>query len=122
MDSQLEKIDLIRSRFNVSYEDAANALKNSQGDVVEALASIEKQHRADLLSLGVEMADEVQKLLAGGPIRKLRIKYGGKLIAEKAVALTAAATIAIGVAAILISRLNVEVDRGEGELPVETPG
>lgn len=115
MDSELEKIDIIRSRFKVGYEDARNALTNAQGDVIGALSSLENEDRADLVALGVEMADEMQKLLAGGPIKKLRVKYGGKLLAEKSVALTAAAAVAVGVAAILISRLIIEVDRDEGE-------
>lgn len=115
MDSELEKIDIIRSRFNIGYEDARTALHNADGDLVGALASLEKEDRADLMALGIEVADEVQKLIAGGPIRRLRIKYGGKLVAEKTVAFGAVAALAVGVAAILVSKLMIEVERGEGE-------
>lgn len=117
MESELEKIDIIRSRFKVGYEDARTALNNASGDVVGALADIEKAQsgRIDLLTLGAELADEVQKLAGGGPIRKLRFRYGNKLITEKPVTLTVAATLAVGLAAILISRLIIEVDKGEEE-------
>jgi len=119
MDSELEKIDIIRSRFRLSYEDARKALNAASGDVVTALVAIEKDpppaDRADLVALGAEMADEVQRLVAGGPIKKLRLKYGNRLLTETPVALTAAAALAVGLAAVLISKLVIEVDKGEEE-------
>lgn len=118
MNNELEKIDVIRSRYKVSYEEARNVLSCAEGDLVSALVAIEKSPQStgtDLLSLGAEMADEVQRLVGSGPISKLRVKYGSKLVAEMPVALTAAAALAVGVAAVLISRLIIEVERGEGE-------
>ncbi|HEY3298540.1 MAG TPA: hypothetical protein VGK34_07785 [Armatimonadota bacterium] len=115
MDSELEKIDIIRSRFKVTYDEARNALSTAQGDVVSALASVERSESTDLVALGVEMAGEVQRLVSGGSINKVRVKYGDMLVAEKPVALKAFAAIALGVAAILLSRLVIEVDRDGGE-------
>ena len=117
MDSELEKIDTIRSRFKVGYEDARKALNAASGDVVKALAGMEKKHTGgvDILALGAEVADEVQKLTGGGPIRRLRVKYGNKLLTETPVVLTAAAALAVGIAAVLISRLVIEIDKGEEE-------
>jgi len=116
MDSgELEKIDILRSRFKVSYEDARKALAASSGDVVAALAAVEKDSigQRDLLALGAEVADEVRRLISGGPFRKLRLKYGDRIIHETPVALTAAAALAVGLAAVVITKLVVEVDRGE---------
>jgi len=123
MDSgELEKIDILRSRFRIGYEDARKALAAASGDVVTALAAIEKNGagpreigagRKDLMALGAEVADEVKKLVAGGPFRKLRVKYGDRLIHETPVALTAAVALAVGIAAVVITKLVVEVDRGE---------
>jgi len=118
MDSgELEKIDILRSRFKVGYEDARKALAAASGDVVVALAAIEKNSagRKDLMALGAEVADEVKKLVAGGPFRKLRVKYGDRLIHETPVALTAAVALAVGIAAVVITKLVVEVDKGEEE-------
>ncbi|HUV05770.1 MAG TPA: hypothetical protein VMX94_11765 [Armatimonadota bacterium] len=119
MSDELEKIDILRNRFKVSYEEARNVLSAASGDVIKALAALEKNqpaaNQADLLALGAEMADEVQKLTRNGPIKRLRVKYGNRLITETPVALTAAAALAVGVAAVLISKLIVEVDRGEEE-------
>ena len=117
MENELEKIDIIRSRFKLSYEDARKVLKAASGDVVEALVAIEKNpppaDRADFLGLVAEMTDEVQKLVEGGPIRRLRVKYGSRLVTETPVALTAAAALAVGFAAVLISKLIIEVDKEE---------
>ena len=116
MDSgELEKIDILRSRFKIGYEDARKALAATSGDVVGALAAIERNGagRKDLMALGVEIADEAKKLVAGGPFRKLRLKYGDRVIHETPVALTAAAALAVGLAAIVITKLVIEVDKGE---------
>jgi len=117
MDDELAKIDILRNRFKIGYKEARDVLNAASGDVIEALATLEKNQppadRADLLALGAEMADEVQRLTSNGPIKRLRVKYGNKLITETPVALTAAAALAVGVAAILISKLIIEVDKGE---------
>jgi len=119
MYSELEKVDIIRSRFNLTYESAKVALDNAGGNVVSALAAIEKSppmaNCTDLLSMSTEVVEDIQKLVTGKPIKSLRIKYKNRLIAEKPVALTVAATVAVGVAALLISRLKIEIDRGEDE-------
>lgn len=120
MNTELEKIDEIRRRFRVSYEDAQAALTSASGDLVGALAVVEKDHadRVDLLALGAEMADEVQKLIGGKPIKKLRVKYGNRLVTESPVALKAAAALAVGLAAVFISKLVIEIERGEEEVVV----
>jgi len=116
MDSELEKIDAIRSRFRVSYAEAREALKESSGDLIGALTLIEqKKKNVDLLTLCAEVAGEVQKLAGGDPIRKLKIKYGDKTVVETPVALTAIAAVAVGVAAALISKLIIEVEKGQEE-------
>ncbi len=118
MNTELEKIDAIRSRLKVSYADARKALEEASGDVVAALAALEeknKQAKADLLALAVEMADELHKMASGGPIRKLRIRYGDRTLTELPVALTAAATVAVGLAALLISKIVIEVEKDQGE-------
>ncbi len=115
MDGELEKIDLLRSRFKVGYDDARGALHEANGDVVAALSVLERKRggRKDLLVLGAAIADDIQKAIAGGPIRRLRIKYGNKLLHESPVAITAAAAAAVALAALLISRLVIEVDKDE---------
>lgn len=123
MNEQLEKIDIIRSRFKVTYEEAGNALSAADGDLIIALAIVERcrQSDGDLIALGAEVVDEVQKLVGRGPIKKLRIKFGDRVLTEKSVACTAAATLAVALAAVIITRLVIEVDRGEEEDVREVP-
>jgi Transcription factor homologous to NACalpha-BTF3 len=45
MSINLELIDLLRSRANVSYEDAKDALEKCNNDIVEALVYLEKQKK-----------------------------------------------------------------------------
>lgn len=45
MSINLEQIDELRKRANVSYEDAKNALEQCSGDLIEALVYLEKQNK-----------------------------------------------------------------------------
>lgn len=98
--------------MNVSYEEARTALEAAEGDVVQALVNLEKG-KGDLLSVGIELMDDIQKLMEARAVNKLRIKFGGKPVADYPVALTAAAAVAVGIAALLISKLSVEVEQEE---------
>lgn len=45
MSINLEQIDELRKRANVSYEDAKYALEQSEGNLIEALVYLEKQNK-----------------------------------------------------------------------------
>ena len=45
MSINLEQIDELRKRANVSYEDAKNALEQNAGNLIEALVYLEKQNK-----------------------------------------------------------------------------
>lgn len=45
MNITLEQIEELRKRVNVSYGDAKEALENSNGDMLEALIYLEKNHK-----------------------------------------------------------------------------
>ncbi|HAH88484.1 MAG: ubiquitin [Armatimonadota bacterium] len=113
MEDQLNKIDIIRERFSLSYEEARTALEESGGDVVSALDTLERSRGrcTDLVVLGAEIADDVRRFMDGGPIKKIRVKYGNKLVTETPVTLTALAAVAVGIAAVLISRLAIELEK-----------
>lgn len=100
--------------MNVSYEVARNALEDSGGDVVQALVNLEK-HGGDLLSVGIELLDDVQKLMESRAVNKVRVKFGEKTIAEYPVAFTAAAAVIVGLAALLISKASIEIEQEEKE-------
>lgn len=112
VETQLEKLDAIKSRLGVSYDEARQALADADGDVVQALVNLERG-KGDLLSVGIEMLDDVQRLVESGTVNKLRLKFAGRTIAEYPVALTAAAAVIVGVAALIISKASIEVDQEE---------
>ena len=106
----LEKLDAIRERLDVSYDEARKALVEADGDVVEALASLEKRQR-DIITMVAELMDEIGKLLESTPAKKVRLKLGRKVVAEIPVALTAAAGFLLGLAAVFITKAAVELEK-----------
>ena len=96
--------------MNVSYEEAREALKAAGGDVVQAVVNLEKS-KGDLLSVGIELLDNVQKLIESGAVNKLRLKFGDRVVAEYPIALTAAAALIVGLAALIVSKTTVEVEQ-----------
>ncbi|HOK54443.1 MAG TPA: DUF4342 domain-containing protein, partial [Armatimonadota bacterium] len=110
--TELEKLDAIRSRMDVSYEEAREALNQADGDLVQALVNLEKG-KGDLLSVGIELLDDIQRLMESGTVNKVRIKFGGRTITEYPVALTAFAALAVGLAAVIISKATIEIEQEE---------
>jgi hypothetical protein len=108
--TELEKLDAIRSRLCVSYEDAKRALDQTGGDVVAALAELEKSGH-DLFSLSAEILDDVQKLIGAASAKKLRIKFGGRLVKEIPLALTATTAFILGFAVVLVTKASLEIER-----------
>jgi hypothetical protein len=110
--TELEKLDAIRSRVRVSYEEAKEALDRAGGDVVAAVIDLEGRGQ-DLIDVGVELLDDIQRLLDNAAPRKIRLKFGNRLIKEYPVALGVAAAFAVGVLAIVISKATIEIGREE---------
>jgi hypothetical protein len=111
---QLDKVDVIRERMDVGYQDALRALEQAEGDLVKALALIEqwlkeKEEEATLNRLIEDAIEEVREAIKH-PIRKIRVRMGKAWAKEFPVALTAAAAVGVAVVAFLINRCSVEVE------------
>jgi hypothetical protein len=111
----LSKVDLVRERLSVSYDEARAALEQANGDVIAALAHLERNRptssAADIISITADLLDEVQRLLEAGVIRKIRVKLGHRTLKEIPVSLTAVGAIVIGVLAVLVTRFVIEIER-----------
>jgi hypothetical protein len=107
---ELDKLDAIRSRVSVSYEEAKEALDRAGGDVVAALIDLENRGR-DVLAIATELLDDVQNLLDSGTPKKIRLKLGNRLVKEYPVAFGMAAAFAVGLLAVLVSKASVEIER-----------
>jgi hypothetical protein len=112
--TELEKLDAIRSRMHVSYEEAKRALDESSGDMVKALSILEDRGY-DIFSLGAEILEDVQKLIGAGSAKKLRVRFGGRVVKEIPLALTATAALLLGMTALLVTKASLEIDREEPE-------
>jgi hypothetical protein len=68
--------------------------------------------------LGAELLTEVQKIVGSNRVRSLRIKLGSRTIKEIKVApLTAVATIALVLLAVIISTMTIEVEQEPASSP-----
>jgi len=65
---------------------------------------------ADALDLAIELLEDIQKVVSSGRPRTVRIRFGDKVIAEVPVALTAVMAFAAGLAAVVLTKLAVEVE------------
>lgn len=131
---QLEKIELIRERMGITYREAAEALEEAAGDVVEALSIAEEKvmrgwgHR--LMDKGEEVYDTLKEYVSKGNRTKVRLKKDNRTIAEfpatvgavglmAALASTQMALIAgIGTVAAVTNKVTLEIDKGDGETKV----
>lgn len=67
--TELEKLDVLRERMGIGYEEARTALNLAQGDVVKALDDLEKGRERegqgfDFVDQGHEIWDDVKSALA----------------------------------------------------------
>ncbi len=65
---------------------------------------------ADALDLAIELLEDVQKVVSSGRPKTVRIRFGDKTIAEMPVALTAVMAFAAGLAAVVLTKLAIEVE------------
>lgn len=115
----LETVDLIRSRMDVGYQQAKEALDAAEGDVVGALAILE-QSVGGLDKLQDEVKEGVRRGLSGDTLEMIRWKLLGQVVAEAPVALVGAAAVVVGVLALLISSSTVETEYAEAESEEDT--
>jgi NACalpha-BTF3-like transcription factor len=120
----LEQIDQVRERANVSYEVAKEALENNNNDVLEALIYLEKQNKGKtykkLEAAGTSFADTMKGLVKKGNENKLTIKKDDNTVvnipvnAAVVTTVLAAPVAAVGLAAALITKHKVKIEKPDG--------
>lgn len=78
------------------------------GDEQVLINAAEKLSAA--LDVAIEILAEMQKLVSSGRPKSLKIKLGDRTLTEFPIALSAGAAFAAGLAAVLLTRLAVEMD------------
>lgn len=82
---ELNKIDQIRKRMDVTYQQAKEALDFNGGDVVAALIYLEqndKKRDSKLEEKGRQLSEYIRDLIKKGNVTKVRLKKGEKVIFE----------------------------------------
>lgn len=93
MSVNLDLIDELRKRANVSYEAAKDALEKCNGDIVEALIYLEKQNKVKPEQSAESLIDKIIKLIKKGNVTKFIIQKGDTVILNLPVTLVVIITI-----------------------------
>ncbi|HHU82802.1 MAG TPA: DUF4342 domain-containing protein [Firmicutes bacterium] len=113
-DELLVKIEEIRRRFPVSYEEARKALDETSGNLVEALILLEKRTKN---GHSRELIEKLQKIWEEGNRSKIRIRKGNQVLVEVPVtagvvgAVLAPHLTLVGAVAALAAKYRIEVDK-----------
>ncbi len=98
MSINLEQIDELRKRANVSYEDAKNALEQNSGDLIAALVYLEKQNKIkpeEIPSRESKFFKTVKKLIKKGNETKIIVKKDDNVVLNISVTLGIIISIAV---------------------------
>jgi hypothetical protein len=72
----------------------------------------------NFFALGAELLGEVQKIIGDNRVRTLRLKLGGRVVKEIQIApLTAAATVALVLLAVVVTTMTIEVEHEPASSP-----
>ena len=121
---EMQLVDEIRRRLDATYEEALAGLEEGEGELLKALAAIERRRKAQAQqtqSRASEIIDRVMALTGNGAVRAVRVKLGPRLVKEIPVALGRPGAIAVALVSLLFSECNLELIRGE-EAPGATGG
>lgn len=128
---QLEKIDILRDRLGVGYEEAKLALDQAEGDVIQALINLEKGQKkwdGKLDEKGKALVEYISDIIKKGNVTKIRLKKGEKIVVEIPATIGAlgvggvllspflAVVGVVGTVAALVSNYSLEVVRPDGKV------
>ncbi|MGB8953858.1 MAG: DUF4342 domain-containing protein [Tumebacillaceae bacterium] len=88
-DLMLDKVDIIRSRFEMSYREAYDLLERNENNVVRALMEAEElKNKPGMIEvveeritvMGHELVEKVQELVRTGQNAKIRVNRDGRTV------------------------------------------
>lgn len=124
---ELQKIDLLRERMDLSYQEAVELLHLAEGSVVDALVLAEARKQQEQRSWevrGREVAGKIQEILREGTITKIRVMHDDKPIFVFPVTAGVAGVLIMPKLALLatsvclLGRCRIEVERDCPEEPL----
>ncbi|MEF9951679.1 MAG: DUF4342 domain-containing protein [Clostridium sp.] len=129
-ETTLEKIDIVRQRFGVSYEEAKKALEDNNNDLVQTLIYMEKNKKgfSEVVSeKSNDLVDTVKEIIAQGNVNRIKVKRKDKVLVDIPVTAGVAAgalsvmylpLLAIGAVTAIAADLKIEIERENGEVEV----
>jgi len=126
---ELGKIDLLRERMGVTYQQAKEALDANGGDVVQALIYLERNSKKwddRLDEKGRQLAEHIKEIIRKGNVTKVRLKKGDRVVFEIPATVGAIGVggailvppllfvLAAGTVAALITNYSLEIVRPDG--------
>lgn len=136
MSSDLEKIDIIRARTGVGYNEARQALEDAGGDVVQALINLEEKNEHFCKRMKGSREDvmgRMKELWNRGQETKIKVKKGERTVFEvpatvgalgligAAVSSEVALLGVLGGAAAMVKNYRLEIDKGTGDKEEREP-
>lgn len=118
-EERLEKIDEIRARFGVTYEEASEALTRADEDLVQALILLEQSSVEQ--AEGGELFGRIKYLWAQGNKTKLRVSKDEEVLLEIPAtigvigALLSPGLTFLGTVAVLASKCQIQVNSEQEE-------
>ncbi|MFB3882513.1 MAG: hypothetical protein ACE149_14695 [Armatimonadota bacterium] len=111
-------VDEVRRRLDATYEEALDGLEEADGDLLHALAAIERRRRERKGALeGGELIGRAVGLAREGKLVGLTVKLGDRVVRRLPLPRNATGAIAAAVVAGLLSQLKVDLVAGEQPLP-----
>lgn len=128
---ELQKIDIIRERVDVSYQAAKEALDQVGGDVVQALILLENEQKKKsdgMEQKGKQLINYINEIIKKGNVTKIRLKKDGKVVVEIPATIGAlgvggaflspllAVIGVVGTVAALVKNYKLEIVRPDGKV------
>ena len=123
-------VDEVRRRLDATYEEALNGLEEADGELLHALAAIERRRRERQGALeGGELIGRAVGLAREGKLAGLKVKLGDRVVRQLALPRNTPGAVAAAVLAGLLSQLNIDLvtdesgqEATEGAIPDAAQG
>ena len=133
--TELEKIDVLRERLGLSYQEAKVALDETDGDLIQALINMEQSKTSNweekFSAQGEALVAKVKEIIQRGNVTKVKVKKGDETVLEipatvgalglVGVLASAPLTVAagIGTVAAMINQYKLEITKNDGQTEEE---
>lgn len=125
--TELEKIDILRERGRLGYQEARDLLNQCGGDLIEALVKLEQRGtftREKIYAKGGEIVDKVKEIIHQGNVTRIRVKTKDEVVLD--IPVTAGAAVAVfapylallGAVAALATQCSIEIERAAPKVTV----